>query len=257
MRWSLLLLFYSGFFFAAGADVTVVQSIQPVRPGGVLEEAREMTVYLAAGKLRLDSGDVSSIIRTDKKMTYSILHLDKMFVAMPHGERSRALGMDTPLDDAEPLKAKPTGKSDRINGFNCVEVEVEQSDGTTLDAWLTRDSEAVKALESLKAWQSGEYAPVLAGMGLGHRKTLPGMEGMPVRTTVLGPDRKPTVRVEVMRLSNAAIRTELFEPPAGYREFSPEELNAITTPPSSADLERHMKELDSSGEASRKPDAKP
>jgi len=257
MRWSFLLVFCSRFLFAAGADVMVVQSIQPVHASGAPEAAREMTVYLAADKLRLDSGDVSSIIRTDLKMTYSILHSDRMFVSISHSPQNPPLGMPTPLDAAEPMKATPTGKSDKINGFNCVEVEVEQSDGTTLDAWLTRDPEAVKALASLKVWQSGEYAPLLAGMGLQHRKTLPGMEGMPVRTTVLGPDRKPTVRVEIKRLSNAPIRADLFEAPAGYRELSPDELNAIAPPESGAELEKQMKALDSDGEAAGSSHAKP
>ena len=260
MRRVLVFLFCFGFFVAAKADVTVVQSVQAVQPGGGLEPAREMTIRLAGDKLRLDSGDISSIIRADKRMTYSILHVDKVFVAVPHhaGEHTMHAthATEVPVGEPEPLKVRPTGKSDKVNGFNCAEVEVEQSDGTLLDTWVTQDSEAVKALDSLKAWQTGEYAPVLAGMGLQQRKMLPGMEGMPVRTTVLGPGRKPTVRVDIKQVSNAPIRAGLFEPPPGYREVSMEEVNSVAAPETSADLEKGLKELDSAGEAPRKFDAK-
>lgn len=255
---SFVLLSCFSFFVAAKADVTVVQSVQAVQPVGGLEPAREMTVHLAGDKLRLDSGDISSIIRADKKMTYSILHADKVFVAVPHhaGENAKH-ATEIPAGEPEPVKARPTGKTDKINGFNCTEVEVEQSDGTLLDTWVTQDSEAVKALDSLKAWQTGEYAPVLAGMGLQQRKMLPGMEGMPVRTTVLGHDRKPTVRVEIKQVSNAPIPAGLFEPPPGYREMSMEEVNSVATPETSADLEKGLKEPDAPAEAPKKTDAKP
>lgn len=255
---SFVFLFCFGFLVVAKADVTVVQSVQAVHPGGGLEPAREMTIHLAGDKLRLDSGDISSIIRADKRMTYSILHVDKVFVAVPHhaGGYAREHATEVPAGEPEPVKARPTGKSDKVNGFNCAEVEVEQSDGTLLDTWVTQDSEAVKALDSIKAWQMGEYAPVLAGMGLQQRKLLPGMEGMPVRTTVLGPGRKPTVRVDIKQVSNSPIPAGLFEPPPGYREVSMEEVNSVAAPETSADLEKGLKELDSAGEAPRKFDAK-
>ena len=159
---SFVLLFCFGFFVAAKADVTVVQSVQAVQPGGGLEPAREMTIRLAGDKLRLDSGDISSIIRADKKMTYSILHADKVFVAVPHHAGEHAMhathathAAEVLSGEPEPLKVRPTGKSDKVNGFNCTEVEVEQSDGTLLDTWVTQDSEAVKALDSLKTPQTG------------------------------------------------------------------------------------------------------
>lgn len=248
MRWSFFLLFGFGFFLSAGADVTVVQSIQAVDPKGVLQPAQEMTLYLTGDKLRLDSGDISSIIRADKKMTYSILHADKVYVTMPH--LAVGPGMQA-MADAEPVKAKRTGKNEKINGFDCAEVEVEQSDGTTLDAWMTQDPKAAKAQDSLKAWQSGEYSAVLAGMGLRRGSTtLPGMEGMAVRTIVLDDRRQPTVRVEIKQLSSAAIRAELFEPPPGYKETSMDAVSDFPMPDNASEFKK-----DSASKSA--PDAKP
>ncbi len=255
MRARRFFLFFLGFLSPVGADVMLTQSVQPIDPVGGPQPAREMTIYLTGDKLRLDSGDISSIIRADQQMTYSILHADRVFVAMPHS--NPAIRLSAPAEEPEPVRVSATGKTDKINGFHCTEIEVEQSDGTVLDEWLTRDSEAVKALDSLKAWQTGEYASVLAGMGIQSRKTLPGMEGMPIRTTVLGAGRKPTVRVEIKQVNNALIRAEHFEPPPGYREVSMDEINAVAAPETSADLEKQLKALDSAGVPHKKPDAKP
>jgi len=250
MRWSLFLLFGFGIFSLVKADVTVVQSIQAVDPKGVLQPAQEMTLYLTGDKLRLDSGDISSIIRADKKMTYSILHADKVFVIMPHLAGGPVV---QPMPEAEPVKAKRTGKNDRINGFDCVEVEIEQSDGTTLDAWMTQDPQAAKAQDSLKAWQSGEYAPLLAGVGLRQgTPPLAGMEGMAVRTTVLDEHRQPTVRVEIKQLSSATIRAELFEPPPGYKETSMEAIDSLPLPENASDLGKSPAEKKAASEQPKK-----
>src|SRR5207302_966685 len=84
MRWGLFFLLGFCFLSAIQADVTVVQSVQVVDPGGALLPAQEMTLYLTVNKLRLDSGDVSSIIRADKRMTYSLLHADRAYIVIPH-----------------------------------------------------------------------------------------------------------------------------------------------------------------------------
>lgn len=238
MRGTLFFLFCSGLLFSVGADVTLTQSVQPVDPAGAIQPAQEMTVYLTGDKLRLDSGDVSSIIRADRKMTYSILHADKIFIPMPHA----GAGGAAETGDAEPVNARTTGKTAKINGFECAEVQVEQSDGTMLDEWITRDPQALAAIDALKPWQTGGFAPVLAGLGLQKRKTLPGMEGVPVRTVVMGPGRKPTVCVEVKRLSATPIRADLFEPPPGYKEVSMSDLESLAPPEKASDVNRPPEE---------------
>ena len=243
MRWGLCFLLVLNFLSAAQADVTVVQSVQAVDPGGALQPAQEMTLYLTANKLRLDSGDVSSIIRADKRTTYSLLHSDKAFITLPHATFPTLKAQQ----DAEPVRTKRTGKTEKINGFNCAEVEVERSDGTTLDAWMTLDPSAIKAQDSLKAWQSGEYAALLNGMGLQQGAVLPGMEGMAIRTIVLDEQRKPTVRVELKQLSSATIRADLFEPPSGYKSVSMDAVDEIPAPNNAAELSKEKKT----------PDAKP
>jgi hypothetical protein len=222
--------------------VTLTQSVQPVDPGGATQPAQEMTLYLTNNKLRLDSGDVSSIIRADRKITYSILHADKVFIPMPHAGG----GSNSPSENVEPVNARATGKTAQINGFECAQVEVEQSDGTQIDEWITRDPKALAVIDALKPWQSGGFAPVLAGLGLQKRKTLPAMEGVPVRTLVLGPDRKPTVCVEVKRLSSVPIRADLFEPPPGYKEMSMSDLESSVPPEKASDVRPPVpeKELD-------------
>jgi hypothetical protein len=123
-----------------------------------------------------------------------------------------------------------------------------------MDAWITTDSEAIRALESVRKWQAGGYADLLAGMGFKDYQSGGSVSGFPVKTTMIDQDGKPSVIVEVKRLDNRPIKADIFEPPPGYREMSPEETGE---PDENSDLSKRLQELEDATQSLEKKDAKP
>ncbi len=246
--------FLAIFFVAAAAraDLTIVQSIQPMDPLSKEQPpAQKMVLTISGDKLRLDSGEVSSIIRRDTKKTISLVHAEHGYAVMPHlASAPRAASADE-----EPVNTIKTGKTDTINGFRCEEFHVEQANGTKLDAWITNDAEALKAMETVKVWQTGEYADLLSGMGF-KRQGIGGAPGLPIRTTVLDSKGLPTVTVEVKQVDNRPVKADIFEPPSDYREIP---MDSTLAPGESSDLDRRLKEMEAATGKIQKPDpnAKP
>ncbi|MBV9462752.1 MAG: DUF4412 domain-containing protein [Verrucomicrobiae bacterium] len=191
------------------ADLTLSEKLQPAGGAG----PQRLGLEIAQGKVRFDSGEVSSIIRTDRKLTYSLLHAEHSYMTLPH-DRPVAAAADFPAADS----VEKTGHIQTLQGLVCREVRIAQPDGTTLVAWVSLDPPARRAVEMLRQCRQDGLSGFIDGLGCLWPAEKGGAPGLALRCVLLDAAGKPTVQVDVDKLSFDSIPDEQFEPPPAYRQ---------------------------------------
>ena len=215
------------------ADVTLVQQVESLdKTAGKFSPPVEITIFVTGDKMRMDFGEASSIIRRDKKLTYSIFHPDKMYMEMPHtGQVVPGKGPETGWKAGKPLKINKTGHQKKIGEFECQEVEVTQADGTMLETWVTMNSEAVIAMDTFRKWCTDEYGELVGGLGVGSGEGMESLGGFPIQTLLFDSEGRLTMKLVVKKLSCYPLKPELFDPPDGYQLNKFEIPSTSETPP--------------------------
>jgi len=228
MKLSLFLVALLGVLPMASADLTVVQSIET---GG---SVNRVTTKIKGDRARVDVNPESSMIVDTKTGEVVTLMPKQKAVLRLSAEKARDLGnkarallkdTDNSLEIATP---KPTGKKEKINGYEAEEY-IAETKNYQASYWVAKtypDYQVI--LRQLKLLQSGAFTAV--------RKPMPDyydFPGLPIRTkmTLQGQQEATTTIVSV---SQAPIVDSEFTVPAGYAEIHLPEFELHGRVPSTA-----------------------
>ena len=209
----------------ANADLSIVQSIDS-NAGN-----RKVGLKIKGDRARIEVGPGSSMIVDSKSGdVITLMHDQKSFLRFNKEKtkkisdqiRARANEPDASLEIATP---KPTGKTEKINGYETEEYSAE-TPKYKASYWVAKtypDYQAI--LKQMKLLQNGIFSLV--------RKAMPEyyeFPGMPLRTKIKFPGQVE-VTTTVASISQAPIPDSEFTVPADYSEVKLPEWQAGTPPP--------------------------
>lgn len=220
----------------ACADLTLVQVLEDLRSSS--PSSKEQTTLFVSGKrIRFDQGQsLSSIILSDKKITFSIMHQSRNYVSLRH----EGLEPDAPSSRQAPAwdqaKIQTTGNKETISGFNCHEVKITEKDGTSTEVWIADEGMQLKEfMEEFKF-----FTDFGAGFLSKQFEKQPQLRGVPIRVMEYE-GGKMIRRATVQKLTRAPIPPSTFEVPAGYAELKPGE-EPLPPLPQSPELPKELRQ---------------
>ncbi len=190
-------------------DLTVVQSIEDLEDG-VIRSKEIVSVFAKGDRIRIDQGQaLSSIIRNDLKVTYSIMHGSKQYVVLKHGIMEGIESDEPPVPE---LQVQVTGHSEEISGFPTHQVLVREGAGETTELWI---AEGVLDLNLfVKEFRNFIQFGFVQSDAL--FKRYPELKGVPIR--IVESQGKNTRRGTITRLETEVLEDSIFEVPSGYSE---------------------------------------
>jgi hypothetical protein len=213
LRRSLFVLILFAISSTTKADLTIIQNLQSFDLDSPIP-AEEVKLFISGNRIRFDQGQkMSSIILKDKKVTFSIMHETRQYIALPHALATS--GDDKTVGDAlESLQIEKTGKTEQIHGFLCKQLKVKEKDGSISELWIA--DAAIDVNNFYKEFQN------FMQFGLGdvtkQLEKYPDLKGIPIRVTEFQGVKKLREST-IMRLETAKIPDSTFEVPAGYSEI--------------------------------------
>lgn len=196
------------------ADLVIVQEITSTAPSPQGEESR-LVAYYKGEKARIDIGDhASSIIDGPAGKVITLMHDQKMVMTMDARQTQAlaALGVRAAGASGSPAKITPTGRKERINGFDTEEFLFEQEGNTTV-LWLARNypnkENLLKHLAMLQKSEALSFAREINSYGMDK------LPGIPVRMITKSGGFQTTVNLVSIQEKN--LDDSLFTVPAGYK----------------------------------------
>jgi len=210
-RFFIMLGMWMGFLALARADLTLVQVLETMRDDKLLDK-EVMTIYIKDKTVRIDQGQaLTSIIRSDQKVTYSILHESKKYVVLPHPPAKAE-----EADDLSEVQVESTGKKEQISGFMTHEVLVKEGQ-TTTDLWI---GEGVLDMKSfLKEFQGFLQFGFTGATSLFEK--YPELNGVPIR--IVEKNQNVSRIGTITKVDSTQIPNSTFDVPAGYSELKRKE----------------------------------
>lgn len=200
---------------AAKADLVVVQEITgPSNLGG---QQTRLVSYYKDDKARIDVGEkVSSIINGATGQIISLMHDQKMVTKFDSKQTSALYAMSQQVGSVPSAaqKISPTGKKDKINGFNAEEFVIEQA-GNKITLWLARDypnkEKLLKQLSLLQKSDALKFTPEMSTIGMDN------LPGIPVRmiSNISGAE----TTINLVSIQEKTLENSLFEIPANYKSL--------------------------------------
>jgi hypothetical protein len=196
----------------AGADLTVVQSIEG--KGGT----NKVTIKIKGERARIQANPKSEMIVDTKTGEVIVLSPENKAMQRLSAEKAKEIGnkyravlkdTDTPLEVATP---KPTGKKEKINGYDTEEY-VAETPKYHATYWVAKkypDYQSI--LRQMKLLENGAFAAV--------RKPMPeyyDFPGLPIRTKVKFEGLKEATTT-ITSVSQDSIPDSEFVVPADYAE---------------------------------------
>ena len=221
-------------------DLMVLLTIEDLQNPTPL--GKEQMVFFISGKrIRLDQGQsMSSIILNDRKVTFSIMHEPRQYVTLPHDEikidpsklKAAELSVVEPLEKSA---IEPTGKMEKISGFQCHQVWFKEKNGDRTELWIAENALDMKAfLEEFKSFSEFGF-----GQALKELEKYPALNGMPIRVIEYS-GSKMLRRATINRLETTKIQNSIFEIPAGYAEMKISDF-PLFPPPALEESLKHLK----------------
>jgi hypothetical protein len=235
------------------ADVTEAAQAQsrPPNPGRMMLDGNRLRMELT----RPDKTNAVLIFRGDRNVMWSVnekrrtytevdrarmqamvaqsdatrKQMEKDFDKVPPEKRMemlRLLAQGAPKKKREPPTIRPTGRSDKVGGVPCHEVEVLR-DGEKLRevcvadwkaAGVTKDD--LSALRDLNTFEDDTVGTIGGRSQDDALELFETLDGLPVRVRTFRAG-KPRTELRVVKVEHKAIDAQVFEVPAGYskREF--------------------------------------
>lgn len=190
---------------AARADLTITYHVEQAKS----QTPATLVVKIKDGKVRSDvSPEVSAIMDTASGDMVSLMHSQKMAMAVPGSAlKQMAAAAGSEATDLKP--PQPTGRKEKISGFECEEFLFEQG-GQTLEVWITKEipeGSDISAQLSKLGTSMSPAANATEGMKI---------DGFPVRTITSGPQGRVTITVA--GLNRDELAASEFEIPSDYRK---------------------------------------
>lgn len=248
---------------ASALDLIVRQRVTNAGMGTPPEES---TQYWSGGKMAVDTramrlildldADRLTFVNKEDKTYYSEsfvamrervrgvrVHMDKMrrqleqqMAEMPPEARARAQqylgkmgGGEGGMANSPAAELKPTGKTERIAGYETKEYAARSGD-SSIEAWVAESLRlppgyAEKAVAATKDLGEGwDMARVM--------ETLASVQGVPLRTTIdwgAGGERTSTT-TEAIEVKSETPPADVFAVPAGFKKIEPPQLDALEKP---------------------------
>jgi outer membrane lipoprotein-sorting protein len=212
----------------ARCDLTIMQEVEGYKDEK-LAQKEQLMVMVSGKRLRMDIGQMmTSIVLSDRKATYSILHEARQYVILPH-DQAAGKGPAPAMGDVDKMwegaKVEPTGTTEQISGFTCRQVLVRAKSGAVTELWLSDD--ALKIERYFAEFQN--FSEIGANPILDEVQKRPDLHGYPIRI-VQYENNQMTNRSTVRRLDTNKIPDSEFEIPAGYEEIKPDEASTKPSP---------------------------
>ncbi len=208
----------------AGADLTIVQSIE----SNAGTHRVNLKIKGERARVEIDvAPNVSMIVDSKSGQVIQLLHDSRSLLRFDR-EKAKKMGdrilkdTDSSLEIATP---KPTGKKEKINGYEAEEYTAE-TPKYKARYWVAKtypDFQAI--LNQMKLLQKSIFATV--------RKAMPeyyDFPGLPIRTKIKFHDQ-PEFTTTITSVSQAPLPDSDFSAPAGYSEMQPPEWHAGKPPP--------------------------
>ncbi len=215
MRFSFLFLFATlmfGSISSSWGDLTVTQVIEERNDEELLDK-EVMTIFVKGNAVRIDQGQaLSSIIRNDRKLTYSIMHSPKKYVVLKHGKLDES-DESHEAEDFEGLEVESTGKTEEISGYATHQVLVKERNGDATELWISEGALDMNLF--LKEFKSFIQFGFVQSASLLEKH--PELKGVPIR--IIETQGKINRKGTITRLDTSILPDSLFEVPAGYAEI--------------------------------------
>jgi hypothetical protein len=184
-------------------------------------EVQKITLEIKNTKIRLDTGEqTSAIIDSATGVTTLLMHPNKSFLKISPEEikeQSKALKemLGQKLENPADVQLKPTGKTEKINGFDTEEYTTTFN-GIEMSLSIAKGyPDYQKIVEALYQVQSGPAMDAFRSMSIPPDK----YPGLPVRTTQTVMGQKIIMNVDSVQETNAPDAD--FAIPADYKELNP------------------------------------
>jgi len=198
---------------AADTLLTVRSSVEGLK----MDQPAKVQIHLwvAAGKLRRDEGETSTIVRLDRGKVYLLNHADKTYTEVAAPEVQKPV---PPEEAAIKVVVAATGETKKVGDWKArkYKVDISSPDGLHLDT-------TIWASQEVAAHQDyGKLAAVLAALQPGSAewaRQMQQIEGFPVlqeSDVAMGGSRFKT-REELATVETKDAPGGTYEPPAGYK----------------------------------------
>lgn len=198
------------FAVTAHAGIIIVQNVEQTGP---MPMKTRMTIKADAGKARIDIGkDISSIVDSSTGEVSSLMHAQKIAMQLPKGAMDAVKQQADAAGENERPDIEPTGKTEKINGFNCEEY-AGTFQGLNVSYWVTNDLPNADAVMAQLGKLAGAADPFKGALKGG--KDFP---GFPIRTVIVSP-QAGTSTMTIVSVSEEEIPVSEFEVPRGYKSM--------------------------------------
>jgi len=204
----------------ARADLTIVSDVNSATPSAV-GNFSTMTMKLAAGKVRVETGPAHVVILPTEKKMYVIMDAQRMCMVK---------SLNSAVPKASSAGEKPTvqrtGKTETISGYPCEQILLKDKQGRVTEIWASEMApdmkEFVPTFDLLAELNPKKSEYEWTGM-----MTEKGLNTYPIRLIRYGIDGKEESRVTVTSISKEPIPASDFSKPNGYLEMQMPDLGGF------------------------------
>src|SRR6266404_8090798 len=200
---------FFGFILSARADLTIVQSVEGTGQDG------DVTVKIKGDKERIDAeSQPSRIIDAKTGEMTDLINDEKSYVKITAAQiqaAAKAVNPDAPKKSG-PSKLTPTGKKEKVNGYDTEEY-VLQAPQFTASFWVaTEYPDGANILKQMEGPMSGAWKPSNMGM-----PDYSDFAGLPLKTVISVGDNK--VVTTILAIKQDPVNASEFEIPKDYQEL--------------------------------------
>lgn len=185
------------------------------------DQVEEITLKIKESKVRLDTGDeTSAIVDSETGVTTLLIHPNKAFLKISPEEvkqQAKALKemLGQKLENPTDVQLKPTGKKEKINGFDTEEYTTTFN-GVEMSLFIAKQyPNYQKIVEALYQVQNGPAMEAFRSISIPPDK----YPGLPIRTkqTIAGQE----IVMTLLSAQEIDVPDGDFAIPADYKELNP------------------------------------
>jgi hypothetical protein len=197
---------------AARADLTIKQKVERAAVSS------DTTTQIKGDKVRVDMGEISTIMDLSTSDTITLMHKSKMAMKLSGVQMKQMMDamkkqMGAAADNAEPPKPQATGKTEKVGDYNTEIYTWSNTNGmtATMTMWVAKDFPNSKNIKEQLAKVKKSTA---GGMSKGMAPDDSALPGMVVKTQaeVLG----QKITTTLVSVKEETLDASLFDVPKDY-----------------------------------------
>lgn len=200
---------FFGFLFSVRADLTIVQRVEGAGQDG------DVTVKIKGDKERIDApSQPSRIIDAKAGEMTDLINDEKSYVKITAAQikaAALAINPDAPKKSGPP-KLTPSGKKEKISGYDTEEYVLQASQFTASFWVATKYPDAASILKEMEGPMSGPWKPTTMGM-----PDYSDFAGVPLKTVIsVGSNQVSTT---ILSIKHDAVNSSEFDIPKDFQEL--------------------------------------